>query len=448
MTPIRRQLLDLCSAPDHYERDAREIAELQLVAAQELFEERIEQLPLLKRRADDGAITRIGKLDDLLPLLLPHTAYKSYPPSFIEQGRWDRMLQWLQTLSVENVRDTDIRDVQGVDDWVERLWAAGHQVMATSGTSGKCSFLNRSVRDREQLREYFKVVMGGFLGLTPKQDRPVFQLFPKGGPNYGVQASLMNAELWGRPGEVVFLSDEPLKVSEVSRAATLRKRMKEGLATPTEIANFEAETAAKNLQSQAKLRQMVEKILAHRHEPIFLSGMWAQHWIIMQTARAMGIGDGEFHPDSLVAAGGGLKGIMLPDDYEQQINRFYGNVKRPKNYGMTEMALMLPRCEAQRYHVPAGLIPLVVNANADELLGRIDGIVEGRFAFVDLLFEGRWGGVIGGDRVRIDFAPTCACGRRGPVLLEPITRFAAPGEDDHIGCAGTIDAYLRGAVEA
>ena len=134
--------------------------------------------------------------------------------------------------------------------------------MATSGTSGKCSFLNRSLRDREQLREYFKVVMGGFLGLTPKQDRPVFQLFPKGGPNYGVQSSLMNAELWGRPGDIHFLSDEPLKISEVSRAATLRKRMKEGVATPTEIADFEAESAAKNRQSQAGVGRSRSKVRA------------------------------------------------------------------------------------------------------------------------------------------------------------------------------------------
>ncbi len=34
--------------------------------------------------------------------------------------------------------------IQGIDDWVDRMWAAGHYVYATSGTTGKCSFLNQA----------------------------------------------------------------------------------------------------------------------------------------------------------------------------------------------------------------------------------------------------------------------------------------------------------------
>ena len=55
--------------------------------------------------------------------------------------------------------------------------------------------------------------------------------------------------------------------------------------------------------------------------------------------------------------------------------------------------------------------------------------------------------MISGDRVTMDFRP-CPCGRHGPTILDSITRFAPPGEDDHIGCAGTIDAYIRGAMAA
>ena len=60
-------------------------------------------------------------LDDLVRLLFAHTVYNSYPPSFIEQGRWDRMLQWLGTLSVEDVSQVDVTDVNDVDEWIERL---------------------------------------------------------------------------------------------------------------------------------------------------------------------------------------------------------------------------------------------------------------------------------------------------------------------------------------
>lgn len=446
----RQALIERVFAPDHY-HDASDgsLAELeaqQLAAAQELFALRVKQIPLLARRAADAGIERITRFEDLVPLLFPHTAYKSYPPSFVEKGQWDRLLKWLGTLSVDDVSNVDLEGVTDIDTWVDRLWAAGHQVMATSGTSGKCSFLNRNLADRATQHRYLGQVMGGFVGLTPRGDRPVFQLFPPGGPNNGVQAALMNAELWGRPDDAHFFG-EPLRISEVSRAATMRKRMIEGSALPDEIAAFEADAQRKGQQARQQLDTLIDQILERRHEPMFLAGQWGQHWAIVERARARGIPDGDFHPDTLVAAGGGIKGIVLPDDFEAQINRFYGAVKRPKNYGMTEMLLMFPRCEHQRYHQPAGVISLVLDDAGDTMKPR-EGLVEGRFGFLDLALEGRWGGIISGDKVTMDFSGRCPCGRRGPTVLEPIARLAPPGQDDHIGCAGTIDAYLRGGSAA
>ena len=88
--------------------------------------------------------TRSTAWHDLVPLLFAHTAYKSYPQSFMDAGRWDRMGQWLQTLSTADVSNVDTEDVRDVDDWIDRLRAAGHMVMATSGTTGKVSFLNHT----------------------------------------------------------------------------------------------------------------------------------------------------------------------------------------------------------------------------------------------------------------------------------------------------------------
>lgn len=447
MSSAREQALALNFAADQYQRPRAEMEALQLAAAQQLFETRLQQIPLLKKRADDAGIRGIATHADIVPLLFPHTTYKSYPQSFVERGQWARLLQWLGALSVAPVDNVDLAGVDGLDDWVDRLWAAGHEVMATSGTSGKCSFLNRSVADRATQRRYLAQVMGGFVGLAPQADRAVFQLFPPSGPNNGVLAAQINAELWGRPGSIHFLGGEPLRISEVSAAAALRARMRDGTATPDEIAAFETRSQVKSAHVRQQLAAMIEQIVAQRHQPMFLAAQWAQHWLIVQRARELGIADGEFHPDTLVAAGGGTKGIALQDDYEAQINRFYGAVKRPKNYGMTEMLLLFPRCEAQRYHQPAGVIPLVLNGEGNAALPR-EGQVEGRFGFLDLSLEGRWGGVISGDKVTMDFSDTCACGRRGSTILEPITRYAPPGQDDHIGCAGTIDAYIRGTVNA
>jgi hypothetical protein len=73
----------------------------------------------------------------------------------------------------------------------------------------------------------------------------------------------------------------------------------------------------------------------------------------------------------------------------------------------------------------------------------MEGEVEGRAAFFDLSLDGRWGGVISGDRIEIDFRP-CECGAATPSIRDNIVRYADLEGDDKIGCAGTIDAYVRG----
>jgi len=451
VTPTRKQLLDLIVEPDDaYSRSPAQLAAPQLQAAQELFEERCRQIPLLRRRAEEAGITAIRRLDDLVPLLFAHTVYKSYPGSFIEQGRWDRMLLWLDTLSVADTTDVDIAGVADVDQWIERLWQAGHRVLATSGSSGKCSFLNQTHADYAMKTRHFRFTVG-WPHVRASRDRPVFWLGPLQGPNSAIEAAQISAENWGRPGDIHALTDEPLRISEVSRLASMRKKMADGTATPQEIAQMDAEAKQKVHEQVAALRSLTDKILAHRHEPIYLTGMWAQHMMIIQRARELGIKDGEFHPRTVIGAGGGVKGISLPPDYKEQVAKFYGAVIRPGAYGMTEMMQLMPRCEAGRYHRAPGFIMLVLDRAGERLLtpaDATDGLAEGRFGFLDLGYEGRWGGLITGDKVTIDFAPRCACGRPGPTLLDNITRWAQIGEDDHIGCAGTIDAYIRGVVES
>ena len=448
MGSVRDHLLDLIETPDAYDQPKGAIETRQLQAARTLFAERREQIPVLRRRADEAGVAEIRTFDDLVPLLFAHTVYKSYPASFVEKGQWGRLLQWLDTLAVEDVTKTDVEGVTDVDDWIARLEAAGHHILATSGTSGKCSFLPHTRQDFPLKLRHWQNTLG-WPRVRPNADRPFFSLGPSTGPNSAIEAGIINARLWGRPGDAHFLTDEPLRIADVSAMASMRKKMAEGTATPGEIARFESEASAKGQRMNAAVQAMADKILAHRHEPIVLSGLWAQHLIIIKRARELGVPDGDFHPDSVISAGGGVKNVALPDDYKEQVARFYGNVIRGGAYGMTELAQLLPRCEHNRYHRAPGLITLILDQPGERLLTAADGedgIVEGRFAFLDLMLGGRWGGLITGDKVQADLNERCPCGRSGPTILDTITRYAQPGEDDHIGCAGTIDGYIRGAL--
>ena len=69
-----------------------------------------------------------------------------------------------------------------------------------------------------------------------------------------------------------------------------------------------------------------------------------------------------------------------------------------------------------------------------------------RYAFLDTSIEGRWGGLITGDRIFVDY-DDCACGRPGPTITRDIARYGELGDDgDKISCAGTFDSYVRGIV--
>jgi hypothetical protein len=451
LSETRKQLLDLIVDPDSaYDQPVDALAPARLRAADDLFQDRREQIPLLAKRAQEAGISKIESFDDLVPLLFAHTVYKSYPQSFYDNGRWDRMLQWLNTLSVDDVTGVDVAGVQGVDDWLERLWDAGHAVIATSGSSGKCSFLNHTMADRVTKTRHFRYT-SGWPFARADQDHAYFWLGPAAGRTSAVEAFVTNAENWGRPGEVHALSDEPLLISEISEMAAFRTRMASGTATPDEIADMGRRAAEKAERVQTDLAKFTEKILEYRDRPIFLSGMWSQHMMIIERARDLGVGDGEFHPQSVIGAGGGVKGVSLPSDYKEQVEHFYGDVVRLSVYGMTELAQPLPRCDAGRYHAAPGLVMVPLDESGERLLtaeDATDGLVQARFGFLDLAWEGRWGGLITGDRVTVDFSEKCPCGRFGPTLLDDIGRFVQPGQDDHIGCAGTIDAYIRGAVGA
>jgi hypothetical protein len=223
--------------------------------------------------------------------------------------------------------------------------------------------------------------------------------------------------------------------------------MAEGSATPGEIAAFEQEQRGRQEALAPDLDAFVDRLLDRRGEKLVVAGTWGQHLLIMQRARERGIPDGSFHPETVVSAGGGVKNVALPDDYKEQVAAFYGQVVRTGVYGMTETFQLMSRCEKQRYHLPPALVPLVLDRAGERLLSTEDAadrVVEGRFAFVDLSITGRWSGTITSDKVSLDTHAQCLCGRPGPTLLDTITRYRT--DDDAIGCAGTIEGYIRGAL--
>jgi hypothetical protein len=114
-------------------------------------------------------------------------------------------------------------------------------------------------------------------------------------------------------------------------------------------------------------------------------------------------------------------------------------------YSMREINATFPLCRAGRYHIPPWVIMLPLDVNGENLLDASDGEIEARAAFFDASIEGRWGGVISGDRVSVSYGK-CDCGHQGPTVGREITRYADLPGGDKITCAGSIDAYVRGVA--
>lgn len=445
-----RQLTDLVEAPGTaLDLPMAERTAMQLQAARELFAQRREQIPVLRDRARDEGVVDVTTKQDLVPLLFSHTTYKSYPESFIHSGKWGLLGRWYQTLSAVPV-DVDFDGVTNIDEWVDRLWSAGHFVYATSGTTGKCSFLNHTQGDRRFAELFLENWTGWPVCLNPQTDKMRYYAgIPKDGPQAPMHWFRHMADTFGKPGECFFLSDEPLRVSFLSRVGKMRKAMADGTANAAEVAAFEAEMAEREQTMLANISKMANDIIDHRSEPLLLN-VWQIMSDVLDVARERGIPDGDF-VDVFIHGSGrkAFRGTLTPQEQDDAAMRLFGKAVRPRNmnYGMTELGTVNPMCEHGRYHMVPWVMLLLLDRNGNQLVEKEGEVVEGRGAFLDLSREGRWGGIISGDKMTVDFSPVCKCGRPGPGILDNSISRYSDANDDKVDCAGSFDAYVRGAME-
>jgi hypothetical protein len=430
-----------------YSAPYEEVRELQLAAMNEKLQEQVDRIRLVRFRAEEAGVREIRQLSDVVPLLLPHTAYKSYPESFLIEEKWDKLTKWLGTVSAYPLGDTDLEGIADVDEWVSRLEAAGHPVSCSSGTTGKSAMLIASDLDLDFTAWDSVVACAWGTGIAPAQDRRVFSLAPVAAVPRNLRIMEKLHEAFGRPGSELFRYPvPPITVGSITRMIALRKAIAEGTARPNELAEYEQVGAAREKALDDAIGVAVDALIEARHEKLFIVGLWGNLHKVAVAMRERGFAAKDFHPENMMYVGGGLKRELLPPDYREFVRETF-NIEPQRNfqlYGMQELGSVKVRCfEGGRYHLPPWMVCLPLNKDADALLPTRAGEIECRGGFFDLSMDGRWGGVITGDRIEVDFGP-CACGAASPSIRDNIVRYADLEGDDKIGCAGTIDAYVRG----
>lgn len=451
VAPATSPVLDRPSAlfhhPGPWSIPAAELQALQMRWLAAWFQEHRDRIPVLKRTADRKQIHALRQPTDIVPLLFSHDTYKSYPESFLEGGRWDRMTQWLGTLTSVDVRGLDLTGVTTLDGWLAALDAQGFAISHSSGTTGKPSFLpKRREEDAAMIRTSGLALWHGAQRIDPDVTKlPVLCGMFRDGWNSSVRLIAGMARAFApTPDAVIYAFDEVLSPAEVRTAAKMKLAMAQGDVSP-EVQAFGQAYARKQQAMAEQFGAFVRKSLTYKGQRVVAMGQTVMLFQAAQKGLAAGL-QGLFASDSLVLHGGGAKGFALPADAPEVMARYYGVAldRVVDIYAMTEKNSITLSCELGRKHVPPWEMPLVLDVAGERLLNPAPGqggVVTGRYAFADLLADSYWGGVITGDQVTVDF-DGCACGRQGPVFTA-IARYADLPGDDKISCSVEMAGYVR-----
>lgn len=445
-----------CDYAAGFTLNARERDEAQLEAARQRFGALAPRIAPLGRMADDNGITEIRSWQDIAPLLFPHTVYKSYPLSFIEQGRFDRMTKWLGSLTTTDLSRVDVAGVDTIDDWLRALEDGSELApIHTFGTSGKLSILPRTKRQLDLTVRINANCIRDFAARPgePRRDLLIDHL-PLISPSYRLGASSIargmnrQAELYagGQDNALFLYPDAHFSADVLSLAGRLRAAEARGeagqLTLPPSLLARRAEFAAREANRGTDMDRFFEQAL-HRFggQDVFLFAVWPILFEWAEEGLKRGLKN-VFGPGSILTSGGGSKGKVLPPDYKQQIFEFLGFERCLEFFGMTELMANAPKCEHGNFHFPPVVVPFLLDPDSGAMLPR-DGRRTGRLALLDLLPETYWGGLVSGDRVTMaGFDAPCACGRHGPYLEPDIARFSDLKDgDDKINCAGAPDAH-------
>jgi hypothetical protein len=407
--------------------------------------------------ADEQGITEIDALADVVPLLFQHSVYKSYPASLLERNRFAPLTRWLDRLTTHELADVPVDGCDSIDAWLGVLDATTPvRVCHSSGTAGQMSFLPRATDEWDEMFRAFRAGLFQFSDPDGSRDHAgeyfnlIWPLYRYGrgaitrvpemalGPMLGGDESRLHVLREGR------LSSDSMYLAGRLRAAQARgelDRLEINPALRSRRAHFERE----QIELQQSLPRFIEEsVESLRGQRVWILATWNVLYGIAQAGLERGVSN-VFAPDSLVTTGGGAKGQVVPDGWEEQVKRFVGVERIQHAYAMTEMTALCKLCDHGHYHWEPWVIPFILDPDDGRPLPRA-GIQTGRAAFFDLLPNSYWGGFISGDEVTAHW-DRCPCGWTTPHIERRIERFSDKrGGDDKITCAASDDAH-RAALE-
>ena len=436
-----RRFEDLYAIP----REERE--KLQLEAVRINFARMRNRIPALKKLADQQGVEHIDRLEDVLPVCFDHRVLKNYPIQIIEKRDFTKLTSWLNKLTAHDLTRIDLTGITTIEQWLARLEAIGMLVTYSSGTTGKLSFVPRSLDELGPWKAHFFNVNRACTGVDAYTTKlPTLSPTYRGGYQTMLKMmSLFSIEMAGGPQHYHTLYDTHIPADLMALSGRLQSAEDRG-----EVERLGLDPALleqrRTMLEQGRRRdqdmeawfgKLVEQFKGQR---VKVGGTFADLYRVARAGLDKGMRCG-FAPGSILVGGGGMKGYKgAPADWEDQVKLFFGVNKLGNQYGFSECIGNAPLCDAGFFHFLPYTVPLLMDANGKALPR--DGVQKGRLVLVDPIPTSYWGGFTSGDEVTVHWEEDCPCGWGGPRAAKSIRRFAeSEGGDDKITCAGSQQAY-------
>ena len=418
------------------------------------FADHRENIEILRKLADRLGISRVSELDDVVPLLFSHTAFKSYPAALLDKKRFDLMTQWLDKLTTYDLSGVDTDGCDSIDGWIDRLdEQTPLEVITSSGTTGTLSIIPKDKAGSVQGMHLWKMFLFQTFGKQPTDDElnPVVDVV---WPNYSggklghlrIASMIRHSFTGGDESRFHALYSDAIDTDLMFLASKMRAAASRGeldrLEIDPQLAARKDEFIAMQARRPQEMSEFFERLSNElRGKRVFMTSAYN----LMYDVAAAGVDRGVtavFAPDSAILTGGGAKGFVLPDDYMEVIKTFLGVEHIQEGYGFSEQNAFHWACEEGRYHVQPWIVPFVLDPETSKPLPR-EGAQVGRAAVYDLLNQSHWGGVISGDEVTVDWSTPCPCGRTSVAFEHDIIRYSEKEgvEDDRITCAATHEVH-------
>ncbi|MDH6245765.1 hypothetical protein [Mycobacterium sp. OTB74] len=431
-----------------------ELEELQRQAMRIRFAQHRQSIGIIKKLTDRLGVDDVTQFDDIVPLLLPHTAYKSYPAALIDNKRFDLLTKWLANLTSHDLSQLDTEGCQGLDDWIERLDAQTPlEVITSSGTTGTVSIIPKDKHGAREGMVLWKICLFQQFGTEPTDE----QLNPQVDviwPNYANGklghlriANMIRGGFTGGdeskfhalyPGSI---ETDLMFLASKMRAAASRGELDKLVIDPA-LAARKDEFIAIQMRQPQDLEEFFATITDKLSgKKVFMLGTYNLMYDVAKAGLDRGIRN-VFAKDSAILTGGGSKGFVLPDNYMDVIREFLGVERIQEGYGFSEQSAFHWGCTEGRYHVQPWVIPFILDPQTSEPLPRT-GRQTGRAAVYDVLLQAHWGGAISGDEVTIDWDLQCPCGQTSVAFEHAIMRYSEKQgvDDDRITCAATHEVH-------